>query len=94
MTSVFGLDQEASDGCRNNQKAINSKRCPTNSCSAGQAGCKCTVTVNGNKRCLKFDRQDCDNRRCDSNGDCAGDEVCIKAGGCCGGKRQVRVRTC
>jgi len=75
-------------GCPENERAINNKRCPTNSCSRGVAGCRCATSVNGNKRCVKFNRADCPNRdQCNSNNDCAGNEVCVKVGGCCGDRR-------
>jgi len=83
------VEVEAAQGCPEGQRAINNKRCPTNSCAAGQAGCRCAETVNGNKRCVKFQKSDCPNTdQCDSNDDCAGDEVCIKVGGCCGQSRR------
>jgi hypothetical protein len=75
-------------GCADNEKAINNKRCPTNSCGRGEAGCRCATSVNGNKRCVKFNRDDCTGRRrCNSNSDCDNNEACVKVGGCCGDRQ-------
>lgn len=91
------VETDASQGCPNGQRAINDNRCPTNSCSGRERGCRCAETVNGNNRCVKFNRvnQRCkEATRCNSNSDCASDEVCIKAGGCCGDSRHVCAKTC
>ena len=89
-----GVEADAGQGCPNGQRAINNRRCPTNSCAAGKPGCRCAETVNGNNRCVRFNRDSCNNTRCNSNEDCASGEVCIKAGGCCESRRSVCVPTC
>ncbi len=90
------VEAEAAQGCPEGQRAINNRRCPTNSCAAGEPGCRCAETVNGNKRCVRFNREDCPSTdQCDTNEDCAGDEVCIKVGGCCGKpRRNLCARAC
>ena len=91
-----GQVEAESTNCPEDERAINNRRCPTNSCAAGEPGCRCAETVNGNKRCVKFNREDCPSTdQCDSNEDCDGDEVCIKVGGCCGKpRRNLCARTC
>jgi len=85
-----------SPGCRG-ERAINNEQCPRNRCGR-RTGCFCARTVGGNKRCVRLNPNDPDcgtRRRCDENDDCAGDQICVKAGACPGCPNQgVCVETC
>ncbi len=77
--------------CRN-KSAINNKRCPPGpevDCSPTNDRCECTVTVNGNTRCVDYTGTQCPDRdECDRNRDCRQGEVCARVGGCCGNPRR------
>jgi hypothetical protein len=81
-------------GCPEDEPAISDRRCPTNECGPADCpspvlACLCAVTVSGKKRCVNFQDVLCPaSDQCDSNADCEGEEVCIKMGGCCEGRRR------
>jgi hypothetical protein len=74
-------------GCQD-ARAINNRRCNPDSCGGNQ-NCFCAETVSGNRRCVNLRDERCPRQdECDSNGDCTGDQICIKVGGCCGNERR------
>jgi hypothetical protein len=60
----------------------NNTQCLADTC---KAGCVCTLTVSGKRRCLDdFAPTSCPVRdQCDSNKDCRRGYACAKVGGCC-----------
>jgi hypothetical protein len=83
-------------GCAEGEPAINNRECRPNPCG-GNRNCLCAETVSGNKRCVNLRATiACSGTSdCDSNRDCSGDKICIKFGGCCGGRRfNICARPC
>ena len=80
-------------------RAIDNNTCVANRCGGRRrrrrAACFCAETVGGTKTCVDLREEGCPNRdQCDSNADCSGAQVCIKVGGCCGGRRNRCVSPC
>lgn len=64
------------------QQVRSNSQCSAFAC---KAGCVCTLTVSGTRKCLDdFDPTFCPTRdKCDSNSDCRRGYACAKVGGCC-----------
>ena len=91
-----GAQAVGQGGCAEDEPAISNGACPLNSCGDNR-NCFCAVTVNGTKRCVNLRATiACSGQSdCDSNRDCPGDMICIKFGGCCGGRRfNICARPC
>ena len=92
-----GQEVEAAAGCSG--PAIDNDRCVANRCGGTRRrrrqACVCAETAGGGRACVDLRGERCPNRdQCDRDADCRADQVCIKVGGCCGGRRNLCVSRC
>src|SRR5215217_8345967 len=84
MTRLGTQEAAARDDPRcDGKRTRNNTQCRAFAC---KAGCVCTVTVSGERKCLDdFAAPDfCPTRdECDSNADCPRGTACARVGGCC-----------